>query len=129
MEYRRVFTVGEIASIKYQRKWEHQRFYYHYECCYNEYDNNIIYAVSNTGNTRRYDFEKNEWYELKKDGLALRRYLRHVSWMQNRDIIGVGNGHYFGSLDLRENTEKVDWRRLDEYTEMCNFNAKAIETF
>ena len=112
----------EIASIKFKRLYSDRHKYYHYELCKNECDNNVIYAVSNTGNTQKYDVEKNEWQEIVKDGLEFGNKLRHIVWMDNVNTIccGSGNGSYFGSLNVCEIESK--WI---EMTDLKNFDSKS----
>ena len=103
----------EIAPIEYERPYKRRFSYYHYELCANIYDENTIYAVSSTGNTQRYDFRKDKWYEIIKDGLGLRRNRRHIVWMDNINTICCGNGgeFYFAIFDTCDNEPK--WKRLN----------------
>ena len=96
----------KVASIKTRRRFEECHMRYYYELCADEYGDNVLYAVSNTGNTQRYDIAKDEWREIVKDGnLELHQ---HRVWKNNMNIIGCGDGAYFGLLDVTENTPKWD---------------------
>ena len=103
----------ETAEIQYQRLHIKKNKFYHIESCINEWNDNIIYAVSSTGNTQRYDFKKDEWYALVNDGTSVIRYKRHIVWMDNMNIICCvgGDGKYFGSIDVRENKPK--WKSME----------------
>ena len=107
-----------VSSLRCRRKYKDQRKYYHFEPCLNEYDDNIIYAVSNTGNVQRYDIEKNEWSELVKDGLSLTAGRRHIVWMDNIDTIccGSNDGSFFGSCNIGENKPK--WNAFVDFNQL-----------
>ena len=100
----------QIAPLKYEKGKDNDA---RFECCLNENDENILYAVSNTGNTQRYDFEKDEWCELVKDGTV--ELLGHILWMNDAYTLCslLENGYVYGSLDLRKDHPK--WNVIKEW--------------
>ena len=104
----------KIASITTQIAYDKSGRRNCYELCMNEYDDNVLYAVSNTGNAQKYDFTKDAWEEIVKSGDFELTY--HTVWMYNSNTICCGDGSYFGLLDLSENNPK--WNKNQDIPRM-----------
>ena len=89
----------EIEPLKYEKL--RKEFF---KCCINKYDNNVLYIVSTTGNTQRFDFDKNKWVQLI-EAFEMKFQLDSLSdmvWMEDEYTLCCGNGHSFVSLDIDE---------------------------
>ena len=69
----------------------------------NEYDNDIIYAISNNENVQRYDFDENMWYEVVKKSEKNNPHLAHdIIWMEDIHTLCCGgeDGFFYSSINL-----------------------------
>eukprot|EP01084_Bolivina_argentea_P249061 416786_1 len=69
--------------------------------CYNEYTQNSIYLIGNKGEIAEYNIADNTWIYLKvENSIKLTgNYSYFGSWMDNKQILGCSNGHFFGFID------------------------------
>ena len=69
--------------------------------------------MSNTGNAQKYDFMRNQWSEIVKNGKFRLRH--HILWMDDMNNICCGNndGSYFVSLDFSEIEPK--WTEIKDF--------------